>query len=209
MEIKKVLILVGVLVVVIATFFLFRGDSNSPENIKNYPSSGTNIIAFGDSLVQGVGSSGSGGFVSILSGQLGLPIENLGRGGDTTATALTRLDNVLERDPKIVLILLGGNDYIQRISKEKTFSNLGIIISSIQDKGAIVILLGVRGGILKDNYKDDFKELAKEYKTAYIPNVLDDLLGNPGLMSDTIHPNNQGYQIIADRIYPVIKSLLN
>ena len=209
MEIKKVLILVGVLITVVVVFILFRGDSNSLKNIKNYPSLGTNIMAFGDSLVQGIGSSGGGGFVSILSRQLGLPIENLGRGGDTTATALTRLDEVTKRDPKIVLILLGGNDYIRRISKEETFSNLGMIISSIQDRGAIVILLGVRGGVLKDNYKNDFKELAKKYKTAYIPNVLDGLIGSPNLMSDTIHPNNEGYQIIADRIYPVIKSLLN
>jgi len=206
---KNVLILAGVLIIVVVVFLSFTGDSNSNKNIKNYPSSGTNIIAFGDSLVVGVGSSGDNDFVSVLSSQLNIPIENFGRGADTTRSALPRLDEVLKRDPKIVLILLGGNDYLSRVSKEETFSNLGAMIESIQDSGSIVILLGVRGGLLKDNYKDDFKKLSIQYRTAYVPNVLSGLIGNPALMDDIIHPNNDGYKIIADKIYPVIKSLID
>ena len=206
---KNGLVLVSVLIVVAVAFLLFTGDSNSNKNIKNYPSPGTNIIVFGDSLVVGVGSSVDNDFVSVLSRQLDIPIENLGIVGDTTGTALARLNEVLERDPKIVLLLLGGNDYLRRIPKEETFSNLGIMIESIQNSGSIVILLGVKGGILRDNYKGDFKKLSIQYKTAYITNVLDGLIGNPDLMYDSIHPNNDGYKIIADRIYPVLKNLID
>jgi len=206
---KNILILVGIFIIVATIFLLFTRDSNSNKNIKNYPSSGTNIIAFGDSLIVGVGSFRDNDFVSVLSRQLDIPIENLGRRGDTTGTALTRIDEILERDPKIVLLLLGGNDYLNRVSKEEIFSNLGTIIESIQNSGSIVILLGVRGGILRDNYKDDFKKLSIQYKTAYVPNVLDGLIGNPDLMYDSFHPNNDGYKIIADRIYPVVKNLID
>jgi len=205
---KNTLIIIGVSITILGGAFFFLTRDSSPD-IKNYPSSGANIIAFGDSLVQGVGSTDGNDFVSLLSNQLGVPIENLGRGGDMTSTALTRLDDVLKRDPKIVLVLLGGNDYIRRISKEETFSNLGKMIEAIQNKGSVVILLGVRGGILRDNYEKDYRELSKEYQTAYVPNVLDDVIGKAGLMSDTIHPNNEGYKVIADRIYPVIRDLIN
>ena len=206
---KKALILVGVLIIVVAVFLLLAGNSSSNKNIKNYPSSGTNIIAFGDSLVLGVGSSVGNDFVSVLSRQLNIPIENLGRAGDTTDAAKGRLNEVLERDPKVVLLLLGGNDYLRQIPKEEIFSNLGIIIESIQNSGAIVILLGVKGGILRDNYKSDFKKLSIQYQTVYIENVLDGIISNPDLMYDSIHPNNDGYKIIADRIYPVIKNLID
>ena len=205
---KKALILVGVLIIVVAVFLLLAGNSSSNKNIKNYPSSGTNIIAFGDSLVLGVGSSVGNDFVSVLSRQLNIPIKNLGKGGDTTTTALTRLDEVLEREPKIVILLLGGNDYLLKISKKETFFNLGTMIESIQNSGSIVILLGVRGGLLRDNYKDDFKALSTKYQTAYIPNILNGLIGNADLMYDGIHPNDDGYKIVADRIYPVIKNLV-
>jgi len=205
--VKKVLIIIGVLIIVVGVFLLFTGDSN--KNVKNYPSSGANIIAFGDSLVVGQGSTKGNDFVSVLSRQLNIPITNLGKRGDTTISALARLDDVLEKDPKIVLLLLGGNDYLLSVAKDDTFRNLGLIIKSIQDSGSIVIVLGVRGGLLKDNYKDDYKELSKQYRTAYVSNVLDDIIGNRDLMYDRIHPNDDGYKIMAGRIYPVIVNLVD
>ncbi|MDA1334754.1 MAG: GDSL-type esterase/lipase family protein [bacterium] len=206
---KRLLILIAVLLAIVGAFFLFGDDLNSNKNVKNYPSSGIDIIAFGDSLVEGVGSTPGNDFVSVLSRKLDMPILNLGVAGDTTASGLLRFDKALDSDPKLVLILLGGNDYLRKVSKEQTFSNLRMMIESTQQKGSIVILLGVRGGLLKDNYKDDYKELAKEYDTAYIPNVLDGLIGTPDLMYDSIHPNDKGYEIIADRIYPVLVGLIN
>jgi lysophospholipase L1-like esterase len=53
--------------------------------IKNYPPSGTDIIAFGDSLVEGVGATLGNDLVSTLSKNIGVPIVNLGHSGDTTA----------------------------------------------------------------------------------------------------------------------------
>lgn len=202
---NKTLVVVGV-VVVLSVIFLWV--SQRDFEIRNYPSQGETIIAFGDSLVVGIGAQQGNNFVSVLSRQIGEPIENFGKSGDTTERALGRIDTVLERNPKVVLVLLGGNDYIQRVSKEKVLTNLGLIIEAIQDRGAVVILLGVRGGILRDGYKKDFENLAREYETAYISNVLDGLIGNPEFMFDSIHPNDKGNQIIADRIYPVLKKLI-
>jgi len=165
-------------------------------------------VAFGDSLVAGVGATAGDDFVSLLSTRIGEPIINLGVSGDTTAAALSRLDQVQAADPRIVIVLLGGNDYLRRIPKADTFANLETIIQSVQNTGAVVLLLGVRGGVVRDEYEDEFERLVKEYNVAYVEDVLSGLIGRSELMSDPIHPNDAGYRIIADRVYLVLEQIL-
>jgi hypothetical protein len=95
------------------------GCSDSPTA----PSSIT-VIAFGDSITFGVGTTGSNNYVSRLSARTGVPIENAGRPGDTTADALGRLDgSVLSRDPDIVIAFLGGNDILQGVPVSERIGN--------------------------------------------------------------------------------------
>jgi len=194
-----------ILIIIIGGFLSYRGRS---YEVVNYPLKEGSVVAFGDSLVDGVGSTRDNDFVSILSKMIGEEIVNLGVSGNTTAQGLLRIDEVLEKQPRLVLVLLGGNDVIRRISKDETFQNLSEIVTKIQDEGAAVLVLGIRGGILSDTYNDDFKAFSRKHATAYVPNVLDGLIGTPGLMSDAIHPNNKGYLIIAQKILPVLENLL-
>lgn len=201
---KKIIISGVVVILFLLFFFLF-----SKQEIKNYPSSGTDIIAFGDSLVQGVGASDeSKNFVSLLSKKIGKPIINLGVSGNTTADGLARLEALDKYKPKVVLLLLGGNDYLKKIPQETTFNNLEKIIEDLQSRGAVVVLLGVRGGLLSDKFESSFEDLSKENETAYVSNVLAGLITNSQYMYDAIHPNDLGYQKIADRVYPVLKDVL-
>jgi len=181
---------------------------NQSPAVTNVPSDGVNIAAFGDSLIEGVGSSRGNDFVSILSRQIDEPIVNLGRSGDTTRDALARIQEVLEQDPKVVLVLLGGNDYLQQIPEAETFKNLEQIIQIIHQSDSAVLLLGVRGGILRDNFKGEFAALAKKHRTAYVSDVLEGLFGDRQLMSDTVHPNDAGYQVIADKVQPELEAML-
>ncbi len=182
---------------VISSYFLFK----SP-NIKNYPPKNSTIVAFGDSLVLGVGSTESNDFVSLLSKKTGRPIVNLGVSGNTTAQGLERIDEVISKDPGTVIVVLGGNDYLRKLPQEETFNNLRKIITTLQSKGIMVVLLGVRGGLLVDKFNSDFKSLAKETGVVFVPNVLDGLIGDSRYMtSDGIHPNDLGYQKIAEKVY--------
>ena len=80
------------------------------------------IVAFGDSLVEGIGASNANDWVSILSDRYACPILNKGKKEDTTRSAQARLDrDVLRHDPSLVILLLGGNDIICRIPKKETF----------------------------------------------------------------------------------------
>lgn len=191
-------------------FFQINTSSEvDKESIVNYPPTNAGpIVAFGDSLVSGVGARTEGGFVTMLSEDINEPIVNLGRGGDTTALALSRIDQVIAEEPSIVIILLGGNDYLNRVSKEETFVNLRNIITRLQDEGSVTLLLGVRGGLLRDSYGNDYRDLARETGSAFVPNVLDGLLGESAYMDDAIHPNENGYRTIAQNVYPILREVL-
>lgn len=173
--------------------------------VRNYPSSGTDVIAFGDSLVQGVGASTpEKNFVSVLSAELGRPIVNLGVSGNTTADGVQRLGELDKYQPKVVMVLLSGNDRLRQIPQEQTLANLGTIIEYIQNRGAVVVLLGVRGDLFGNGHDDKLKALAESRQAVYVPDVLDGLFGNNRYMADLVHPNDAGYAKIAARIYPVL-----
>lgn len=184
-------------------FFFFRATA-----IVNYPSAGTDIIAFGDSLVAGEGATAGHDLAALLGQDIGRPVINLGVRGDTTAQGLARINQLDAYKPKVVLLLLGGNDYLKRVPQEQTFKNLAEIIQNIQSRGAVVLLLGVRGGVLGDHFAGEYKKLSRAYGTAYVPDVLEGLLGDKRYMYDQIHPNDAGYAILAARISPVLQKLL-
>lgn len=176
--------------------------------IRNSPVAGNKIIAFGDSLVVGVGATSGRDFVSILSSRIKRPIVNAGVSGDTTTDALARIDTILEQQPDLVIVMLGGNDALQRVPPDQALANLRAIIMKIQNRGAAVFVLGVRGGIMGDPYHRRLAKLARELHAAYQPNVLDGIFGNNYLMSDEIHPNNRGYGVMAERVWPMVENLL-
>ena len=178
--------------------------------ITNYPPKGHRVVALGDSLIVGIGAgSPEGGFIPVLEKRLDTAIVNKGVSGDTTRDGLMRLENdVLNENPDIVIVLLGGNDYLRQIPEEETFANLRTIISQTQSHGAVVMLLGVHGGLLVDHFDDNFAALAKETGSLFVPNVLDGIIDNKTLMSDEIHPNDRGYEKIVDKIAPSLLGLI-
>ena len=199
---------IPILSILLAAFAAYGFFYFKTEPIANYPSRGTDIIAFGDSLVEGVGATDGNDFVSLLSQKIGQPIVNLGHAGDTTADGVARIGQLDAYTPKVVLLLLGGNDYLRKIPMSDTRKNLEALIQNIQARGAIVLLLGVRGGILNDRFAAEFTDLRDTYHTAFVPDVLRGLLGNGQYMADALHPNAAGYKIIAERVYPILAEVV-
>jgi lysophospholipase L1-like esterase len=171
--------------------------------------SGSVVVAIGDSLVEGVGAETPGGFVAMLSRKIGIEIDNQGYSGDTTGTALLRLDrDALAKQPDVTLVLLGGNDALQRIAPEVTFANLEAVIRRLKNGGSKVLLLGVRGGLFFDRYDSEFERLAESENVEFVPDVLDGIWGRDDRMFDEIHPNETGYRMIAEKVEPVLRRML-
>ena len=175
-----------------------------PE-IKNLGAQGLNIICFGDSITFGYGSNSGEDYPAALSKMVNFPVINAGVDGDTTFAALKRLENdVLAKNPKLVIVEFCGNDFIKKISKANTVKNLTQIIQRIQEKGAMVALVDISAGMFFWEYRDAFKKLAAEKKAIFIPVILNRIITNPAMKSDFFHPNARGYKVIAKRIYQAI-----
>jgi lysophospholipase L1-like esterase len=199
------LILWGGVVVIFGVVYFLWGDR---ENVPRVTTENPKIVAFGDSLVEGVGATEGNDFVSVVARDLRVSIVNKGKRGDTTAMGLARVDDVLAENPGVVVLLFGGNDVLRRIPKETTFENMEMIIERLQGGGSMILLLGVQGGVLGDGYEAKYRILAKKYKTAYISNVLEGLIGRTEYMSDGIHPNDRGYAQIVLRVAPVLREMV-
>ena len=172
------------------------------------PRSGTAWVAFGDSLTAGYGVEPGQDYPSVLGRRLGVKIENHGGTGDTSQDGLNRVEEIVGLNPRVVLLCLGGNDGLRQMSARQMFANLSAMIDRLHQAGAFVVLIGIRSASLFDKNEAGFKKLAKEKQVLYVPNLLQGLLADPRLMSDSIHPNQQGYEAIADRLEKVLRPLL-
>ena len=179
------------------------------DDIRNIRSAGQTIICFGDSLTEGVGAGPGEEYPSALSRLIGFPIINAGQRGDTTAQALERLSEALSsKNPRLVIVLLGGNDFLRQAPRQETRRNLEEIVRRIQAEGAMVAIAGLRLGLFTDEFSAIFEETAKKFGTLYISQVMKGILNDSSLKSDGIHPNGAGYRLIAERIAEKIKPLL-
>lgn len=204
---KKLLILA--LIAIISYFaHSYFTDSNNDWKIINAKPSGETIVAFGDSLTAGYGVSNTDNYPAQLSRLIDEPVINMGISGETTAQALARINTVVAKDPKIVLITLGANDLKKKIPAQKAFSNLKKIVDIFHQHGALVVILGIDIPYFSNDYADDYIKFAKEYGCLLVPNILNGLFGHSDLMVDTVHPNAKGYKIIANEIYPIIEEYL-
>lgn len=194
---------------VIALFLALLTLYGSQRKITNFPSSNIGVAAFGDSLVEGTGSTLGGGWVRIASNDLNIQIANLGKKGDTTSIALKRVDEVARRKPAVTIVLLGGNDFLQGVPEIETIDNLSRIIEAIQKSGSAVVLVGLKAPTINSHSQKIFENISQKYKTAYVGDALRGIYGNGALMSsDGIHPNDIGYGILAQRIEIALRSLL-
>lgn len=196
---NKVLIIIGVAISCGIVVFFSMHKKPEQREIKQGA-----IVIVGDSLVSGVGARKGNDIVSVLSQRLGEEVVNAGITGDTTAGVLARLDSdVLVHNPAIVVVVIGGNDFLRRISKETTLSNVRMILQKIKTSGARVVLVGIDTLV----YNGDYRTIAKELDALFISNMLGSVRTDGALMSDPIHPNDAGYVLFADAIEKEIREL--
>jgi len=191
-------------------FCLFTFLGCAKREIRNIGSQGKNIICFGDSMTFGVGANPGEDYPLVLSRMTNMPVINAGVDGDISTEALRRIESdVLAREPLLVVIEFGGNDFLRRIPLEVTTNNIKAMVEKIQAKGAMVAIVDISVGLIMGEYHEPLYNLAKEKDTIFIPKIFSGIFTNPRLQSDFVHPNADGYKIIAQRVYRVITPHLN
>ena len=195
---KKIVYLIFAIGFLFIAYVVFFPPHSGGPHKSNYRT----VICFGDSLTYGTGAGKGMDYPSQLSKLIDKPVMNAGVPGDTTARALRRLErDVISNSPDMVLITLGGNDLKNGVSTDVAFSNLKKIVDTIHSSGARVIIGGIEFPFRDRGFGKGYRELADQTGAVLIPNIFEGILGNRKLMSDPIHPNDAGYQMIAQKFY--------
>lgn len=192
--------------IVLFLFCLISCTGN--KDITNYPPKAGPIVAFGDSLTYGQGVSSENAYPAVLEKMWQREVINLGVSGDTSLDGLARKEIISRYAPSFVLIEFSANDFFRKVPREQTKKALTDIIDYVQNIGAVAVLVDTGGNSLMKPYKTMLKQLAKEKKTLYIDGIMDGIFNNKNLKSDKIHPNQEGYKIIAEKIDKSLKPYL-
>ncbi len=190
----------------VAAVLWLGGNRDGGWPLTNDPPGSGPVLALGDSLTAGSGASRGGDYPSLLAALIGEPVINAGVPGETTADVLKRLDAVLAERPRLALVTLGANDLRLGVDRVEAFANLAQIVSRLQQAGALVVIGGIDIPLLGRGFGDAYRELAEDSGSLLLPNVLDGILGEPDLMADSVHPNDAGYAIMAERFHQVISA---
>ena len=178
------------------------------------------ILVFGDSLSAAYGIAQARGWVALLAERLkrerlDYSVVNASISGDTSAGGAARLRKTLEQHkPAIVILELGANDGLRGLPVAQMKQNLASMIAQAQKAGARVLLVGMK---LPPNYGPDYTrafeatygELAKQYKTALLPFLLEDFAEKQELFQpDRIHPTAEAQPLMMERVWKALQPLL-
>lgn len=191
------------LVVLLSLFIAACGEE---QRYTPLPKTAT-VAILGDSLSYGTGAEKGQDYPSLLAANTGWNIINAGVPGDTSADGLERLQYLLDNhEIDLLIVELGGNDFLRRVPEAETMNNLKSILTEIKANNIQPLLVaipefspfGAAVGSLSDHKL--YEQLAKETNTPLIKDIFSDVLGKNALKADPIHPNAEGYRIVEENL---------
>lgn len=172
------------------------------------------LVLFGDSVGAGYGVGPRNSFGALAADALKIRIDNYAVSGHTTARALEIIQNNIGRVSKrdLVIVEIGGNDFLRGYEKDSTVSNLEKILSAIQVKTPNIVLVAVpeKSKSAALGFASDspiYAELAQKYDVILMPNSFSETLSDSKLKIDLIHPNEKGHQKMAQDLVQTINDV--
>ena len=175
-------------------------------------SEGSIVLALGDSLTAGAGVTSQQAWPALLAERTGWAVINGGVSGDKSDDALKRLPALLKaHDPVLVLVTLGGNDMLRHIPEQETVDNLGEVLELVQAYGAEAVLLAtpkpnlVRAAFQNLLTPEFYQLVADRYQVHLIESAVAEVISNPELKGDLLHPNVEGHVLLSAIIFSDLK----
>jgi acyl-CoA thioesterase-1 len=183
------------------------------------PADASIIVAFGDSLTAGLGLAPEDSYPALLQNLLleeGYPyrVINEGVSGDTSATALARVDTSASEGAELVIVAIGANDGLRGLPVDEMEKNLRQIVKRFEAAGSRVVLAGMRippnmGAEYVEGFEAVFPRLSHDLEVPLLPFLLDGVAAHADLnQDDGIHPNEEGARMIAELVADFVKPLL-
>lgn len=178
------------------------------------------IVALGDSLTEGYKLTFKQAYPALLEKIFqekgrNVRIINHGVSGDTTSGGRSRLVFSLKKEPDIVIVELGPNDFLRGLPPMLTRENLESIVKTLTEKNIEVLLIGFKNihpsyGEYSKQFADIFPYLQEKYDIHVAYNFLENVAGVKELnLEDGIHPNAEGHKIVANNLLPHLEILLD
>jgi len=164
------------------------------------------VLAFGDSLTFGTGANEDESYPAQLEKLIGRRVVRAGVPGEVTAQALERLPGALdEHAPRLLLLCIGGNDFLRRLGNEQAERNLRQMVQLAKSRGVAVLLIGTPEPGFTVSPPAFYAGIAKEFRLPYEDGIIGQVLKDRALKADPIHPNARGYRVIAERLAERLK----
>ena len=160
---------------------------------------GATVIALGDSLTYGTGATQDTSYPALLAQMSGWEVVNAGVPGDTTEQGCARLPALIEEHrPSLVLVLLGGNDFLRRMPERGVSDALRRCVDAARSGNASVALIPVprfgAGGLANAPL---YEEASRALNVPVVESGLASLLARSATRADPVHLNATGYREMA------------
>lgn len=172
---------------------------SNEQKLASIPPDST-VLILGDSLSYGTGATKGEDYPTLLAQSTGWRIINAGVPGDTTEQGLARLSNLLvEHQPSLLVVELGGNDFLKKVPITETENNLKAIIEHAKHNQIKTLLIAipdyqpVKAAFAGLSDHKLYEKLSQETDTPLIEDIFSEVLSNNALKADYVHPNAQGY----------------
>jgi acyl-CoA hydrolase len=191
---------------------LLPACSRKPIRAQPVPT-GATVLALGDSLTFGTGAPPEAAYPQVLAGLTGWQVVNAGVPGHTSAQALERVGALLdEHQPALVLLGIGGNDFLRRLDDAATRDHIQRTVQAVQARGAQLLLIGVPQptiaarvtGQLNDHPL--YGELAESMRVPLHRQGWAEVLADERLRADAIHANAAGYEQFARGLLATLRA---
>lgn len=178
------------------------------------------VIILGDSLTEGYGIEKSNSFPDLIEallhkkGKTHITVVGAGVSGATSASGPSRMKWFIKQPPQVLVLALGANDLLRGIKPAETKKNLLAVIHQAKSVRIKILLAGMKvppnyGAEYVREFEKIFPEVAKTEKIPLIPFLLEGVAGIPSLnLSDGIHPNEKGHEVIAKLVLKYLEPLL-
>jgi len=195
------------LIFFISCYFLLSSCSTETEPVYSSLPADAVILAFGDSLTYGTGVGDGDSYPTILESLTGFTVINAGVPGEISRKGLNRLPELLDKhNPNLLILIHGGNDILRKLSNSGLKNNLIEMVGEAKKRKIPVILMGVpRFGILSLKSHKVYAEVVASENIPADLETLPQIIGNESLKSDQVHPNEEGYRLMAEAIFALLK----
>ncbi len=182
-----------------------------PRFVKNsHPGLGKAVV-MGDSLAAGYGANEPRNTpAGCLREAFGQTTVDNSKPGRTSIEVLMSSQGSFDEKPKVIFISSGGNDVMIDMNQPGAYPAANTIkeMSELFDRalatGAVVVYLGVFPPVKEAARLTDVAGIALK-KGVVIVDGMRDFWGNAEFMSDEIHPNDKGYEILCRRTLEAMK----